>query len=60
MITRLFYQSWIVKGNISLKKPRAYSIATSPGSLVELDILRALPRKAPRSVIGADYEMIFW
>ena len=40
---KFFYQSWIVKGNNSLKETRAYSIATPRGFPAELDAFRALP-----------------
>ena len=44
----LFYQSRIVKGNYSLKEPRAYSIATSPGSPAEVDVFRALSESSEK------------
>ena len=57
-LEELFYQSRIIKGNNSLKEQRAHSSATSRGFPQELNVFRALP-EAPRSVIGAHYEMYF-
>ena len=47
MINYFFFQSRIVKGNNSLKEPRAYSIATSRRSPAELDVSRDIGTPMP-------------